>query len=300
MQAIQRLDAYIVTQTEADVAKTLISDLQVEAVITIPADFEQRYTSTQPDPISYEINNLNLDFTNDLRRSLPDAITQFYAAQPGSPVRIVPQETDLRLQDIGLVQFEVLPLLIQLLTSAGLLNTGLAASREWETLTIKELYQAPIARRDLIIGKTAAGWLIAMVYGLVTLGVATIAGYFHPTGLYWLSTLLTMALVALASAGGGVLLATLARREARVIAISTNLTSYLFFLSGGITVVAFLPQVIQVIARFIPTYYGVHALQMSVFYSSTDQLFRDTAVLAITAVVTVGLGAWAFRRRLLA
>lgn len=299
VQAIEKQDAFVITHTTPEEADALIKSLKIEAVITIPADFEAHFTAGQTAPIDYEVNNLNLDFTNDLRRSLPDAITMFYASQPNSPITVSVSENDLRLQDIDQVQFQVLPLLVQLLTAAGVLNTGLAAAREWETLTIKELYQAPINRRDLIIGKTMAGWLITMFYGIVALVVATLAGYFHPQGIYWLSTLFIMALVALASAGLGVTLAALVRREQRVIALSTNLTFYLFFLSGGITVIAFLPAVIQTIARFVPTYYGVHALQMAVFYNSSDLLLRDSAVLAITAIVMVGIGAYAFRRRLL-
>jgi len=299
VSAIENLDAYIVTRAAPQEANDLIKSLQVEAVITIPADFEANFDRGQPDPISYEINNLNLDFTNDLRRSLPDAITQFYAAQPNSPVKVTVDESDLRAQDIDLVQFQIVPLVIQLLTAAGVLNTGLAAAREWETLTIKALYLAPIERRDLIIGKTLAGWLITMFYGLVALLVATLIGYFHAQGIYLVSALVTVALVALASAGLGVALAALVRREQRVIALSTNLTFYLFFLSGGISVVAFLPAIIQSIARFVPTYYGVHALEMAVFYNSADQLVRDSLVLVATAVIMVIIGAYAFRRRLL-
>jgi ABC-type multidrug transport system permease subunit len=299
VQAIETQNAFVITPTTADEAAALIKGLRVEAVITIPADFESKFTSGLPDPIGYEVNNLNLDFTNDLRRSLPDTITGFYASQPNSPIKVVVNESDLRLQDIDLVQFQVLPLLVQLLTAAGVLNTGLAAAREWETLTIKELYQAPINRRDLIIGKTLAGWLITMFYGFFALIVATLVGLFHPQGIYWLYTIFIVALVALASAGLGVTVAAILRKEQRVIALSTNLTFYLFFLSGGISVIAFLPAFLQTIAQFVPTYYGVHALQMAVFYNSADLFLRDSAVLVLTALVMVSIGAYAFNRRLL-
>ena len=42
--------------------------------------------------------------------------------------------------------------------------------------------------------------------------------------------------------------------------ISILLMFYLFFLSGGIAMIAFLPAWVQTIAQFIPTHYGVHAL----------------------------------------
>jgi ABC-type multidrug transport system permease subunit len=79
-----------------------------------------------------------------------------------------------------------------------------------------------------------------------------------------------------------------------------NVSLYLFFLSGGISVAAFLPDWVQTIAHFTPTYYGVHALQMAIFYQSTDQLGRDVAVLVVTAALTVAAGAFALRRRVIA
>jgi ABC-2 type transport system permease protein len=71
---------------------------------------------------------------------------------------------------------------------------------------------------------------------------------------------------------------------------------YLFFLSGGISVAAFLPAWVQSVARFTPTYYGVHALQMAIFYQSTDQLATDMAILLGTAAAAVAAGSLALRR----
>ncbi len=97
----------------------------------------------------------------------------------------------------------------------------------------------------------------------------------RPAGAFWVSTLVAVALIALASAGIGVAVGALARRFQRVAAISIPVAFCLFFLSGGISVAAFLPNWVQTIAVIVPTYYGVHALQMAVFYTSTDQLVRD-------------------------
>jgi len=299
-QSIENLDAFIVTLATPEQAADLLKNLQVEAVITIPASFETAYTNRQPDPVTIDINNLNLDFTNDLRRSLPDAITRFYGQQSDSPINVTVSERDMRLQDVELLQFMIVPLLVQLITVAGVINTGLAAAQEWESATIKELYLAPVKRRDLILGKLIAGWLITLAFGGATLLLAVLTGYFHPQGVYWLTAIAAVALVGLASAGLGIVIAMLARRFQRVIVIGINLTFYLFFLSGGISVIAFLPAWVRTVAHFVPTYYGVHALQMAVFYNSTDQLPLDLAVLLITAAASVGLGVLAFRRRLLA
>ena len=61
---------------------------------------------------------------------------------------------------------------------------------------------------------------------------------------------------------------------------------------------AFDPVWLQMIATFVPLYYGRHALEMAILYHSSDQLGRDVAVLAGSALLTVGLGTLAMRRGL--
>lgn len=297
---LEESDAFRVIRATPAEANRLLTNVDVAAVVTIPANFDAAYTAHQPDPVTIKINNLNLDFTNDLRRSLPAAITRFYAEQPNNPIGVQVSETDLRRQDVSLMQFDLVPDLVLLLTIAGVVNAGLATAREWDAVTIKELLLAPTSRASLIVGKLLAGWLTTVVVGGIVLVIGAITGYLQPAGWYWLPTLIVVALLALASSGLGVALGAVLRRIQPVAAVGIPVSFYLFFLSGGISVVAFLPGWVQTIARFIPTYYGVHALQMAIFYSSTDQLGRDLFVLAATAVVTLALGVVALRNSTLA
>jgi len=299
---LENSDAFNVTRTTADDAKIALQQLQVAAVITIPPNFDAALDAHQTDAVQIEINNLNLDFTNDLRRSLPAAITDYYGQQRGlaDPIAVSVQETDLRQRDIGLLQFELLPSLVLLLTIAGAINAGLATAREWEDQTIKELLLAPISRGTVIVGKLLAGWLTTLAIAAIVLAIGALSGYLRPTPDGWPPTLLTLLLIALASAGLGVAIGAVARRFQRVAALSIPLSLYLFFLSGGITVIAFLPDWVQTIAQFVPTYYGMHALQMAVFYDSTEDLGRDLTVLALTAAAMLVVATFSLRRRLVA
>ena len=93
-------DVFRITDATPEQARKLYNEIQVVAIITIPADFTQRVEAHQQSPIDVEVNNLNLDFTNDIRRAVPDAITQFYQAQgSSSPVKMMMQEQDLRSRD---------------------------------------------------------------------------------------------------------------------------------------------------------------------------------------------------------
>ena len=150
-------DAFRVTiVSTAQKAEELLKQVKVAAVITIPSNFDSAFDSHKPDPVLIHINNLNLDFTNDLRRSLPTAITEFYSQKNNldgindkinkssiSSIYINVKETDLRKQDIDLLRFELVPNLVLLLTTAGIVNAGLATAREWEDSTIKETFTGP-------------------------------------------------------------------------------------------------------------------------------------------------------------
>jgi ABC-type multidrug transport system permease subunit len=149
------------------------------------------------------------------------------------------------------------------------------------------------------VGKVLAGFLTTFALGLFVLGVGYILGWTRPEGIYWLSTLLVMAMIALLSSGLGVALGALLKRILAVLAVAVVLGLYLFFLSGGITVLAFEPVWLQTIAGFDPLTYGVHALQMAIFYSSSDLLGRDVVVLALSTLAAICLGILAMRRSLL-
>ena len=298
-QIFQQADVFRITDATPQQARELLRSLQVVAVITISADFTQRVEAHDPLPVEVTVNNLNLDFTNDIRRAVPDAITQFYSAQgDANPIHVTTQEHDLRSRDVQVFQYSVLPMIILLLMSNGMVTSSIAAAREWETRTIKEMLLAPVARSTIIIGKVLAGLTSTLLMGLLIFLLGAALDWTRPEGIYWVTSVLIIALVALFSTGLGVALGAALQRIQPVSGISINVAFYLYFLAGGIGVLAFEPSWLQNIAAYSPLTYGVHALQMAVFYRSSDQLGRDVLVLSLSAVLALLLGIVAMRRRI--
>jgi ABC-2 type transport system permease protein len=296
-QVIRQADLFRVTDATPAQAQALYNNLDVVAIVTIPANFTQAVEAHQPAHIEVEINNLNTDFTNDIRRAVPAAITVYYQQQGGaSPINIMIQERDLRRQDIQIFQYSAMPLLLLLLVISGVVSSSLAAAGEWETRTIKELLLSPASNSAIITGKVLTGFVTTMGLGVLVLGLGYLLGWVQPVGIYWLSVLLILGLVALFSAGLGVALGALLQRIQSVGSAAIIIALYLFFLTGGTAVLAFDPAWLQAIATYVPLYYGRHALEMALFYQSSDQLGRDVAVLAASALLTVGLGILAMRR----
>ena len=297
VQIFHNADVFRVTDTTAEQAKKMLSDITVVAIITIPAGFTQHVDAHESVPIDVTVNNLNLDFTNDIRRSVPDVITQYYQAQgSGSPIKITMNEQNLRSRDVELFEYGVIPTLVLLLSISGLINGSLATAREWERSTVKELLLSPVARGAIIAGKVLASFVITFCLGTIVLLLGYALGWTRPEGMYWLTALLTIALIALFSSGLGVALGAALQRIQVVIGISINVALYLFFLAGGIGVLSFEPDWLQNLAAFVPLTYGRHALEMAIFYSSSDRFGIDMAVLALSALVAVAIGVLSMRR----
>jgi ABC-type multidrug transport system permease subunit len=68
-----------------------------------------------------------------------------------------------------------------------------------------------------------------------------------------------------------------------------NAAAYLFFLGGGFTTVAFLPDWIQVVSQFVPTSYAINGLRQALFYPDLVGFGRDLLVLSVCAVLSVVL-----------
>ena len=297
-QAIRSADVFRLHEVDATQAQTELKDLDVVAVVTIPADFTASLQAHQPTQVDVTVNNLNLDLTNDIRRAVPDAVTQYYLAQgDASPIKVTMNESDLRQRDIQLFQYAVLPTIVLLLIISGLITGGLATAREWETSTVKELLLSPAPGSAVIAGKVLAGFVTSFLLGVLVLAVAYLLGWIYPQGIYWLTTLLIVALIALLGSSLGVTIGAVFERIQPVIGVSMFIALYLFFLSGGISVLAFEPNWLQSIAAFVPLTYGNHALQMAVFYNSADLLGRDVLVLAFFSLLMLFLGSMAINRQ---
>jgi ABC-type multidrug transport system permease subunit len=297
-QAIRSADVFRLHEVDAAQAQTQLKNLDVVAIVTIPADFTTRLQAHQPAQVDVTINNLNLDLTNDIRRAVPDAVTQYYLTQgDASPIKVTVNESDLRQRDIQLFQYAVLPTIVLLLLISGLITGGLATAREWETYTVKELLLSPAPGSAVIAGKVLAGFVTSFFLGVLVLLVAYLLGWIYPQGIYWLTTLLIVALIALMGSSLGVTIGAAFRHVQPVIGVSMFISLYLFFLSGGISVLAFEPSWLQSIAAFVPLTYGNHALQMAVFYNSAALLGRDVLVLALFTVVMLFLGSLAINRQ---
>src|SRR5260370_5644991 len=86
--AMSQAHSFVLQRATVEQADALIEQGRIVAVVTIPADFDTHIGQHQSVAVGVKINNLNTDFTNDIRRALPLSITSFSAQAEPSCVSI--------------------------------------------------------------------------------------------------------------------------------------------------------------------------------------------------------------------
>ena len=301
-KAVADAGVFRVYQTSAARANQMYDDLQVSLVITIPADTSELVAAHEQAPVDVRANNLNFDLAGDIRRSVPDAITTYYAGLgQASPIHVTIAQHDIRARDVQLYQYSVLPVIILIVTVNGIIASGMAVAGEFEKKTIKELLLAPVSRFTVIAGKMMAGFVSTFVLAAAMLGVGAATGLTVPAHVsLWLAALAVIALSALFSAGAGIAIGTWFQRRQPVSVAATIAAVEAFALAGGLGVIFFEPLWLQRIAVFDPLTYAIHGLQQTVFYASASGFARDVAVLALAAAAAAVAGSLALRRELIA
>lgn len=294
--SMQTAHSFVVQQTTARQASALLAEGRIVAVVTIPADFDMRIQAHQSVAVDVQINNLNTDFTNDIRRAVPLAITSFYARAEPSVVTITPLERDAYPQDLDYIPYLAVPILVIGLMVGGMVQAGTTAAVEWERATMKELLLSPANRVAILLGKMLAAFLVALLGAAVV--VTALIAVFGIRPAHWGEVIGFTLLILAIFVAWGALLGTWLKRRTSLATLAIGLCVPLFFLSGPFGPISFFAPVEQVIARLFPVYYAIVALQHAFhnFTLSTSGLAFNTLILAVYALGGLLLGLIALRR----
>ena len=161
---------------------------------------------------------------------------------------------------------------------------------------LKETLVAPVPRLQIMVGRTLGGATIAMVQGLLVLVVCLLAGFRpqSPAGL--LLAFVYMALIAIVFAALGTAIGSGLRDMQGFQFIMNFLVMPIFFLSGALYPLNNLPTALAAATRIDPLSYGIDGLRGALIGVSAIGLTVDAMVLAVVAMIFLGLGAWTFSR----
>jgi len=295
-QAMSQAHSFRLQITSAAEAEHLITAGQTVAVVTIPADFDAKVQRNQPVQVGVKINNLNTDFTNDIRRAIPLSITSFYAKAFPNLVSVSVQEHDLYVHDTDYVPYLGVSILVIALMMGGLLQAGTASAKEWENQTIKELLLSPASRWAITVGKMLGSFIVSLGSTIIVLLVLIVFVGVVPENWGEVLGFTLLSLVIFNTVG--TLLGTVIKTRQPVIALSMGISLPLFFLSGAFGPISFSTPVLQTIAKIFPVYYQIVVLQHAFhgFALNTYGLWGNTLILVGYALVLIVLMAAALQR----
>jgi ABC-2 type transport system permease protein len=276
--------SFVLQKASASQAQNLIDAGRIVAVVTIPADFDSSIASNQAVKVDVRVNNLNTDFTNDIRRAVPLSITSFYARAFPNVVTVTPHETDRYRQDTDYIPYLTVSILVVALVLSSILQAGPAAAREWESATIKELLLSPAGRWAVVLGKMLGAFVVCVASVIIVLAVLILLIGVRPA--HWGEVIGFTLLSMLIFIAWGTLLGTLIKQRQPVIALSFGTAIPLFFLSGPFGPISFTTPPVQVIARIFPIYYAI-VLQQHAFHNFD----LNTYGTGINALILVGYAA---------
>jgi ABC-2 type transport system permease protein len=283
----------------AQEAQALIDAGKIVAVVTIPADFDTQVQQNQPVQVPVEINNLNTDFTNDIRRAIPLSITLFYGKAFPQVVSVAPQEHDFYAQDTDYFPYLVVSTLVIALMILGLTNAGEPAAREYENATIKELLLSPANRLAIVVGKILGAFVMGLV-SIVALLVVILLSGIQP--IHWGEAIGFSLLTLFIFVAFGNLMGTLLKNRLLTTLVAFGAVFPIVIVSGPFGPITFQPVIMQVLAQLFPPYYAI-VLEQHAFHNftlNTYGLGLNSVILVGYALVLMVLAALALRRKMVA
>jgi ABC-type multidrug transport system permease subunit len=303
-------EAYALTVTDAETAAGMLHDQTAAAVIVIPPGFDEAVATHQA-TLDLTLNNVDVDFADDIRRTVARSVAEFDAPQLGiqgelagpsrgvllpNPYRVAIAERPLRETNVDFLRYQVLPALVLLVLTVGLMGTALLSARDVEQGTARLMVLSPQPAWRLVAGRFAGGVAICLLVLLPILAIASVMGVIAPPVGHWPALLGVFVATALCAAGLGAALGAWLRR-ARVVAMAASIVAtYLFFLGGGFTTIAFLPGWLRGLSAGVPIRYAIDGMRQCLFYADLHGVGLDLLVLGATALIAVMVGSLMVRR----
>lgn len=161
---------------------------------------------------------------------------------------------------------------------------------------LKETLVAPVPRILIMAGRTLGGATVAMIQGLIVVGICMAAGFrVHTLGGLPLA-LVFMALTALLFTALGTAIASLLEDFQGFQLIMNFLVMPIFFLSGALFPLTNVPTALNALATLDPLSYGVDGLRVALSGAAHFGAATDLAVLCGATAAALALGSYLFSR----
>jgi ABC-2 type transport system permease protein len=283
-------------------AKTSIDERRALGVIEIDQDFERKLLSGNTTTVQVIADGRNSNTAATAMSYVTTVVDTFNAQwqavhnQDGPPVRVNARAWyNSNLE----TRWQIVPSLIGTLTLGEmLLLTAMAIAREKEQGTFDQLLVTPFRPPEIMAGKALPSMLVGLAQSAVILLVAQL--WFQiPFAGSFLTLFAGVILFLLATVGVGLFISSLVGTMQQAALATFVMVMPFTLLSGLLTPLSSMPQVLQYFTVINPLRYMIDIAQR-VYLEGVgfNQLAYDLWPLAVIAAVTLSASTWMFRYRL--
>lgn len=276
------------------------------AVIVFPSNFTQSVaaravgqTSVPQENVTIKLlaDKSNPNISSAIIAAVNNAVAQTIASQGHQPPAAVDSSNAVYGANAQFIDFfapGIISLAVWQLTT---LLTLISFVGERTSGTLLRLLSSPLKEGELVAGYAVAFGAIGTVQSAVLLAAAVILFNVTIVGNVLLA-FVVIALLAIVSEGLGILLSSLARREAQAVQFLPFIILPAFLLSGVFWPIQAIPTWLRPVSYLLPTTYAVEAVRSVILRGwGLDKIYPDIAALVIFASVFLTLATISLRRR---
>ncbi|CAG7622276.1 ABC transporter permease [Paenibacillus allorhizosphaerae] len=305
IKELGRNDSYRLSEaaSESDIKEALLQRKAAAAFI-IPPEFTDRLLKGSPAPV--ELSELTMSEASFALRMNIDHQVGLAAMQTamlktaGEPLERMPRvfeqtekhQVTTKTSDLGLYSNASLGFVtgFLLMFLMGLVNTSVSAvieDRKRNTMT--RMFAAPVRSGEIALGNFLGSFLLGTLQIVVVLAVTKYAiGYRY--GLPFWEHLLLLEFFLLAVIGISSSVAGFVRNSENLSAINAMIATPTCMLGGCFWPVAIMPEFMQKLSHFVPQSWAIEGIKRLASGQSIEELWMHLTVLALFAVVLLGLG----------
>ncbi|MFT3762110.1 MAG: ABC transporter permease [Pseudoxanthomonas sp.] len=286
------------TLTSSSQIAGMIDGNKALVVLSIPSDFQQRLNAGQSTPLQVILDGRNSS-TAGSAASYVGSIVSSYNASLGAGSSGISIERRAWFNPNLESRWNMMPALIGALSMLQtLLIAALSVAREREQGTFDQLLVTPLTPLQILIGKAIPAILIGLLQSTLIFLVIRFWFQIPMNGSVWLlyAGLLTFNIAAV---GVGLSVSALSLNMQQAMLYTFLLIMPLMLLSGLLTPVKNMPEILQVATYANPLRFGMSIVRR-VYLEGAGfiDIWREFIPLLAMGAVSLPLAAWLFRHRL--
>ena len=289
------------TLTSSAQIAEVIDNNQALVVLSIPADFEQSLNQGQSAPLQVILDGRNSSTAASAASYVGSIVASYNAAQASGTgmaggIRI---ERRAWFNPNLESRWNMMPALIGALSMLQtLLIAALSVAREREQGTFDQLLVTPLTPFQILIGKAIPAILIGLLQSTIIFLVILFWFQIPMNGSVWL-LYAGLLVFNVAAVGVGLSVSAVSLNMQQAMLYTFLLIMPLMLLSGLLTPVKNMPEVLQIATYANPLRFGMSIVRRVYLEGAVFlDIWRDFIPLLVMGAVSLPLAAWLFRNRL--